>query len=59
MDTNEPVKVINVKLPISVHTELRHLAFDEKINMSTVMTLAGEALLQKRLEEKQRANFNV
>ena len=56
---SEPMKVINVKLPISVHTELRHLSFDEKINMSTVMALAGEALLQKRLEEKHRANFNV
>ena len=58
MDMND-VKVINVKLPIAIHTELRHLSFDEKINMSTVMALAGEALLQKRLEEKQRANFNV
>ena len=53
---NEPVKVINVKLPVSIHTELRHLSFNERINMSRVMALAGEALLQKRLEDKERNN---
>ena len=53
---NEPVKVINVKLPVSIHAELRHLSFDEKVNMSVVMAMAGEALLQKRLEEKERNN---
>ena len=53
---SEPVKVINVKLPVSIHTELRHLSFNERINMSMVMALAGEALLQKRLEEKERTN---
>ena len=53
---NEPVKVINVKLPVSIHAELRHLSFNERINMSRVMALAGEALLQKRLEEKERNN---
>ena len=53
---NEPMRVINVRLPVSIHTELRHLSFDEKVNMSVVMAMAGEALLQKRLEEKERNN---
>jgi hypothetical protein len=53
---SELCKTVNVRIPLSVHGELRRIGFESGLNMSTVLTMAGQALIKERLEDKERNN---